>query len=81
MTIVKCWDNQEPQEFKMEFETTEESCKWIDDFMQFRWNELCNEYPNTDIVWLNRLLDCGNETTIYVPNTSTEIVCKLVENE
>lgn len=44
------------------------------------YNELVNEeYPESDVTWLNRLLDCGDTTEIYVPDTSISITCEIIE--
>lgn len=79
MIKVKYTDTIEPQEFTKEFETVEEACEWIDRQMN-TWNEiLYEEYPESDVTWLNRLLDCGDTTEIYVPDTSISITCEIIE--
>lgn len=79
MIKVKYTDTIKPQEFIEEFETIEEACEWIDKEMTVWHDVLFEQYPHADVTWLNRLLDCGNTTEIYVPDTSINIVCELIE--
>ena len=78
MVKVKYWDNIEPMTFEENFETEEEACKWIERQMSEWYEMLCNEYPDSDVTWLNRLLDVGDVTEIYIPNTSISIMCEFI---
>ena len=78
MFKVKYHDTIEPQEFEVEFETEEAACEWISRQMSIWMDVLCEEYPDADVTWLNRLLDVGNTTEIYIPDTNIDIVCKLI---
>lgn len=75
---VKYWDNIEPQEFEVGFDTEREAYEWIDEQMTIWWDCLCYEYPDADICWVNRLLDCSNKTEIYIPNATINITCELL---
>ena len=48
------------------FDTEEEAVKKIDEIMERMYNKYCNKYPNADVIWLNRLLDAGDITEVYV---------------
>lgn len=41
----------------------------ISQIMQDIYDNLCVGFENADVTWLNRLLDAGNTTEIYIPNT------------
>lgn len=78
MIKVKYYDNIEPQEFEIEFETETEATEWIERQMGDWYETLCDNYPDADVTWLNRLLDVGNVTEIYIPGTSVSICCEIV---
>ena len=61
-----------------EFDTEEEAVRSIDQVMQSEYDRYCDKYPNADVTWLNRLLDCGDETEIYVPNTDEYVRIKIM---
>ena len=50
----------------LEFDTEEEAIETINRIMESTYEEYCNEYPTADVVWLNRLLDVGNTTEVYI---------------
>ena len=79
MVEVKYSDTIEPMDYEVEFETVEEACKWIEREMQDWWDLFCEQYPDADVIWLNRLLDCGDTTEIYIPDTNICINCTLKE--
>ena len=78
MIKVKYYDNIEPQEFEVEFDTETEATEWIERQMDDWYETLCDNYPDADVTWLNRLLDVGNVTEIYIPGTSVSIYCEIV---
>ena len=78
MIKVKYYDNIEPQEFEVEFDTETEATEWIERQMDDWYETLCDNYPDADVTWLNRLLDVGNATEIYIPGTSVSICCEIV---
>ena len=47
----------------------EEALTEIESTMQTVWDLYCSMYPDKDVTWLNRYLDCGDTTEIYVPGT------------
>ena len=78
MYKVKYYDTVEPQSFELTFRTITEAAEWIYTEMD-NWCELlCNMYPNGDVTWLNRFLDCGDTTEIYIPGTSVVVCCELI---
>jgi len=79
MVKVLYHDNIEPQEFEKKFDTTDKACEWIAITMQDLWDTLFERYPMDDIVWLNRYLDVGDTTEIYVVDSNIEVVCTLIE--
>ena len=79
MFKVKYSDTIEPQDFEEEFEMEQEAVEWIDREMSIWRDVLYDKYPDLDVTWLNRFLDCGDTTTIYVPDTSIEITCTFIE--
>lgn len=78
MFKVKCYDTIESCEFELTFKTEEEAVLWIDKAMQGWWDILCKQYPAADVTWLNKYLDCGDITEIYVPDTSVVVSCELM---
>lgn len=78
MIKVKYYDNIEPQEFEIEFETETEATEWIECQMGGWYETLCGKYQDADVTWLNRLLDVNNKTEIYIPGTSVSICCEIV---
>lgn len=81
MYTVKYCDTIEPQSFEEQFVTIKEACEWIYRQMSIWRDCLYDEYPDADVTWLNRLMDCGDVTEIYIPDTSISITCKLVKCE
>lgn len=78
MVKVKYYDTVEPQNFEKSFKTEQEACEWISVQMSIWWDELIENYWNLDVTWLNRYMDCGDTTEIYIPDTSIVISCELV---
>lgn len=76
MVKVKYYDTIAPMDYEVEFETVEEACKWIEREMQDWWNLFCEHSLNA--VWINRLLDCGDTTKIYIPSTNIRVSCTLI---
>ena len=72
------WCNTGGEESTEEFRTEREMCICIYDEMQKQYDLLCGEYPNEDITWLNRYLDCGNVTEVYIPDTNICISCEII---
>ena len=66
--IFKYEDNN-GDDFEYKYEKEKDAVKEIEEIMETEYESLCEEYPESDVTWLNRLLDCGNETEIYVPDT------------
>lgn len=75
---VKYHDTVEPMNFEERFNTQEEAVEWINRQMSIWRDSLYDEYPEADVTWLNRFLDCGNVTEIYIPDTTISITCELV---
>lgn len=79
MFKVKYYDTIAPQSFELTFETETEAAEWISTEMDDWYEILCDMYPNGDVTWLNRLLDCGDTTEIYIPDTSVIVCCELIK--
>lgn len=79
MCKVKYHDTIEPQNYDIEFPTEQEAMEWISEEMNEWWDIICTNYPNTDACWLNRYLDCGDTTEIYIPATSVVISCTFCD--
>ena len=71
------YDTISPMSYEIEFETEREMDEWITTEMETWWEILCNEYPNVNACWINRYLDCGNVTEIYIPDTNIVIQCTI----
>ena len=78
MVKVRYYDTIEPQSFDMEFETETEAVKWIDEEMNTWYETLHDMYPNDDVTWINRLMDCGDTMEIYIPDTSVVVSCTFI---
>lgn len=52
------------------FENEKEMYENINEIMQDIYDNLCVAYEDKDVTWLNRLLDVGNVTEIYVLDTN-----------
>lgn len=78
MYKVKYYDTVDPQNFELEFERETEALIWINEEMDTWYDLLCTMYPGADITWLNRLMDCGDTTEIYIPGTSVSVCCELI---
>ena len=72
------WYNTGGEESTEEFRTEREMCICIHDEMQKQYDLLCDEYPNEDVTWLNRYLDCGNVTEVYIPDTNVSFSCEIL---
>lgn len=73
MITIKYTDTIEPQSFEENFENNIDGYEWINREMQFWYDVFCEKYPNADVTWTNRLLDSGNTTEIYIPDTSINV--------
>lgn len=81
MVKVKYYDTIEPQSYEVECDTETEAIKWIENEMNNWWEILCDKYPTADVCWLNRLLDVGDTTEMYIPDTSVVVSCTLIYKE
>ncbi len=73
-----CTDNLGQENIKA-FVTEEETVKEISNTLQFAYDEYCELYPDSDVTWLNRLLDAGSTSEVYVPDSDCYTKCKLYE--
>jgi len=78
MFRVEYYDTVTPDDTNLEFETEKDMYEWINETMETWYENLCEQHPDADVVWLNRLLDSGNETEIYIPDTSITVSCKII---
>ncbi len=67
------------QECYHAFATMDEAIKDIQNTLQFAYEEYCNLYPDSDITWLNRLMDVGNVSEVCVPDSDCYTRCELFE--
>ncbi len=65
------------QESYHAFKTVEEAANDISNTLQFAYDEYCDLYPDCDVTWLNRLLDVGNVSEVYVPASDCYTRCEL----
>lgn len=78
MCKVRYYDTILPTAYEVEFDSEKEALVWIETEMQeWHWM-LCEEYPTYDVTWINRLMDYGDTTEIYVPDTNILISCTLI---
>ena len=61
------------------FENVEDAARNIEGRLMFAYDEYCKTYPDSDVTWLNRYLDCGNTAEVYVPDSDCYTRCELFE--
>ena len=61
------------------FALSEDAAVEIVNKLQFAYDEYCATYPDSDVVWTNRLLDCGNISEVYVPDSDCYTKVELCE--
>ena len=61
------------------FDNLEDAAKEITATMQFAYDEYCEQYPDCDVIWLNRYLDCSNTSEVYVPSSDCYTRTELYE--
>jgi hypothetical protein len=59
------------------FENLEDTVKDITATLQFAYDEYCEQYPDCDVTWLNRYLDCSNTSEVYVPDSDCYTRCEI----
>lgn len=72
------YHDDEPQDMEIEFETEQAMCEWVTETMRDAYHRLCDRFPKADVTWINRFLDCGCTTEVYVPDTSIYVSCEIV---
>ena len=76
MFEVKYEDNYGADVLK--FETEELAVKTICDMMQKNYDSFLEKYPDKDVIWTNRLLDCGDITEIYIDDINEYCLMKIL---
>ncbi len=59
------------------FDTMEECTEALAKTLDGVYEKYCAENNSWDVTWINRLLDCGNTSEVYVPGTDKFARCEI----
>ena len=65
------------QDFIHTYDTLEDCLKDVTDTLQYAYDEYCAIDASWDVTWINRYLDCGNTSEVYVPGTDKYTKCEI----